>query len=413
MKKSIILLALLVYQLSFLSSPLLFAQSTEIRPGILLPQMTTAQRTALSATNGMLVFDTNTQSYWFRQSGTWVNLSAGGSSYWQLNGTAGNEIKNTNIGGFWSAHPTGLNGNSTDVTNPPTAPVSGVGTRLMWIPSRSAFRVGTVESFGQNAWDAANIGLFSFATGYSTYGTGQYSTAMGRYNTASGQNSTTMGYGTTDSGNYSTAIGYTTIASEFASTAMGFTTTASGYASTGMGYITAARGIGSTAMGYTTAASGSYSTTMGYNTTASGNYSTAMGLFNVDNPNAIFMVGNGILDNRANVFTIRGDNNRVGIGTDNPIAPLHVAGQSTITGGTSGRHFNYASNIFSYIGTEYPSIVADASIISKTTIGAFQTITASDARTKTILNRSDNVADLDLLKKIQITNYIKEALNDS
>ena len=100
------------------------------------------------------------------------------------------------------------------------------------------------------------------------------------------------------------------------------------------------------------------------------------------------------------LFIIRGDNNRVGI-----IAPLHVSGQSTIMEGTSGRHFNYASNIFSYIGTEYPSIVADASIISKTTIGAFQTITASDARTKTILNRSDNVADLDLLKKIKITNY--------
>lgn len=61
------------------------------------------------------------------------------------------------------------------------------------------------------------------------------------------------------------------------------------------------------------------------------------------------------------LFIIRGDNNRVGI-----IAPLHVSGQSTIMEGTSGRHFNYGSIIFSHTVTEYSSIVADASIISKT-----------------------------------------------
>jgi hypothetical protein len=49
---------------------------------------------------------------------------------------------------------------SDDNTNPTTAPFSGAGTRLMWIPSRSAFRVGTVSSNDTDAiyWlDATNF----------------------------------------------------------------------------------------------------------------------------------------------------------------------------------------------------------------------------------------------------------------
>lgn len=211
------------YLILFTSALTALGQSTTILPGILLPQMTTAQRTAIaSPQNGMLVFDTNTQSYWFRQSGTWVNLSAGGSSYWQLAGAGGNEIQNTNTGGFWSANPTGLTDESNNTTNPPSAPISGAGTRLMWIPSRSAFRVGTVEGWPWSGyWDAANIGLFSFATGYNIRASGRASTAMGSSTTASGFASTAIGHGTTASGFASTAMGYYTTASGDLSTAMG------------------------------------------------------------------------------------------------------------------------------------------------------------------------------------------------
>jgi N-acetylneuraminic acid mutarotase len=48
--------------------------------GFLPPRMTTAQRTAIaSPVDGLMVFDTNTQSYWFKQSGGWVSLSASSS----------------------------------------------------------------------------------------------------------------------------------------------------------------------------------------------------------------------------------------------------------------------------------------------------------------------------------------------
>lgn len=197
------------------------AQSTEIRPGIVLPQMTTAQRTSIaSPANGMLVFDTNTQSYWFRQSGNWVNLSASGSSFWQQTGTLGNEIKNTNTGGFWSATPTTV---TTDpgVIYPPT---SGGGTRLFWMPAKGAFRAGTVT---ESNWDSYNIGFHSFATGYNTRANGSYSTALGYGTTASGDYSTALGYSTTAGGDYSTALGYFTTASGGASTALGYKARAS------------------------------------------------------------------------------------------------------------------------------------------------------------------------------------------
>ncbi len=360
--KKLLTLALLLLLLLGIKS-FTFAQSTEIRPGIILPQMSSAQRQALSATNGMLVFDTGTQSYWLRSNGGWTELpkTAANTNFWQQTGLAGNEIKNTNSGGFWSVNPTGLTNLSSNTTNPPTTPVSGAGTRMMWIPSRSAFRVGTVDG---SQWDAANIGLFSFASGYNT--------------TASGWASTTIGNNTTASGDVSTAMGSYNTASGFSSTTMGLATTASG----------------------------NYSTAMGWYTTASGNSSTAMGKYNIDNPNAIFMVGNGTYQNRVNLLTIRGDNNFVGIGTDNPIAHLHVGAYGYVSSGQA-TYFYPNSTALTHANTSTANlgIYANQGIVSGTYIGAAQNVIASDARIKTILNRSDNVADLDLVKKLQITNY--------
>jgi Chaperone of endosialidase/Head domain of trimeric autotransporter adhesin len=353
--------------------------------GLLPPRMSTAQRNAIaSPADGLLVFDTNTQSYWYRRISTWTELpqSTAAVNFWQQTGAGGNEIKNTNTGGFWSANPVGLDYSSNDISNPPTAPVNGAGTRLMWIPSRSAFRVGSVYIDGlgnQSQWNAANIGLFSFASGVNTTASGEASTAIGQNSIASGDISTAIGSATRASGDYSTSIGQGSSASGFISTAMGKFSNASG----------------------------SISTAMGFSTIASGDYSTAMGKYNIDNPNGLLMVGNGEFNTRYTAFIIRSDNSRVGIGTETPLAPLHVAGFNLLTGGQSSFFYTF-NTAFTNSTSGYQantSILAENGIISKTYLGAAVTAITSDNRIKKDFSLSNNSEDLERLKKIQITNY--------
>jgi trimeric autotransporter adhesin len=153
-------------------------------------------------------------------------------------------------------------------------PASGVASRLMWVPAKSAFRAGYADG-GQ--WDDAKIGWGSAATGEGTTASNNWSTATGLFTTANGRSSTAMGY-------------YTT-ASDTAATAMGHHTQAIGVASMAMGYGTKATGLNSTAMGYNTTASNGYSTAMGYGTTASGEYSTAMGYYTTASSYHSFALG--------------------------------------------------------------------------------------------------------------------------
>ena len=141
-------------------------------------------------------------------------------------------------------------------------PTSGLGTRLMWIPAKAAFRAGYVSS---TQWDNSNIGNYSIAMGNNTKAGGNASVAMGSGTTATGYISTAMGYNTTASGYASTAMGYSTTASGYYSTAMGFVTTASGQYSTTIGYRTIASGYASIAIGNWTTASGQGAVTLGYN----------------------------------------------------------------------------------------------------------------------------------------------------
>jgi len=169
-----------------------------------------------------------------------------------------------------------------------STPVSGAGTRLMWIPSKKAFRAGYVDG---TQWDNSNLGLFSVAMGYNSKTSGYASTAMGAGTIASGNRSTAMGADTTASGRYATAMGADTIASMEASTAMGRYTKASGNWATAMGRYTNASGRESTAMGSVTNASGAYATSMGRQTTASGAASTAMGVYTIASGNYATAMG--------------------------------------------------------------------------------------------------------------------------
>lgn len=143
-----------------------------------------------------------------------------------------------------------------------STPVSGPGTRLMWIPAKAAFRVGGISG---TQWDEASVGYNSIASGFDATASGPASISMGQQTIASGAQSIAMGYNTTSIGAQSTALGYST--------------TAGGINSTAMGSYTSATGKTSIAMGFNTIASGDQSTAIGYNTVASGTNSTAMGSY--------------------------------------------------------------------------------------------------------------------------------------
>ncbi len=82
--------------------------------------------------------------------------------------------------------------------------VSGMGTRFMWYPKKSAFRAGFVSG---TEWDDANLGFYTTALGYKVSATADYSTAIGHTATASGEYANAIGYKVTASGPNSTALG--------------------------------------------------------------------------------------------------------------------------------------------------------------------------------------------------------------
>jgi len=244
--------------------------------------------------------------------------------------------------------------------NPAPPPIQGAGSRMMWYPEKAAFRVGAVPN---NKWNRDSIGIYSFASGYSTKASGGGAYATGMHTIASGSRSTAMGSATYASGNYSTAMGNNTTASGLYSTAMGSGTLASENYSTAMGEETIAAGVSSFAAGSSTHAVSDYSTAFGYNTLASGINSTALGRFTqargisslalgyysysngahsivigqynepivppqlvVTATTPLFIIGNGDDDNnRSNAMVVRKDG-RVGLGTDAPTNQLHIGG---------------------------------------------------------------------------------------
>jgi hypothetical protein len=164
--------------------------------------------------------------------------------------------------------------------------------RMFFDKSKGAFRAGSAGAWFQgglfnnpNAWDDANVGYGSFASGADNTASGDFSNAMGSYNIASGDYSTAMGFNSVATGVSSFAIGNNvfeentfTIASGSRSVAFGNGTEASGVNSIAFGKDTEAIGVNSTAMGYSSEASGIYSTAIGFNTTAMASYTTAFGL---------------------------------------------------------------------------------------------------------------------------------------
>jgi hypothetical protein len=177
--------------------------------GLLVPRMTTTQRTGItSPAVGLLVFDTDSGSFWCYAGGKWNNLQSG----WGLTGNSGTSAATNFIGttdnrplifkvnnnlagsiypGFTSVSLgyLALSGNTTGINN------TAIGESALQTNTTASYNTAT----GFNALFNNTIGRYNTANGASS----MYSNISGENNTAVGRSS--LYFNTTGSTN--TAVG--------------------------------------------------------------------------------------------------------------------------------------------------------------------------------------------------------------
>lgn len=215
--------------------------------GILIPRMTTAQRTAIETpAKGLMLFDVTTNSCWFYNGTAWQQLSAGGIG-WNLTGNATTNpvanfigttdnqplrfrINNINAGvidstlnntaiGFRTLDSItsgifntangykALTGNAAGSYN--TAMGASALRRNTIGSSNAAFGTGALQNNTTGNFNAAvgNISLSANTTGSSNTAMGNttlYSNTTGNYNTATGESALYFNL----NGNYNSGNGY-------------------------------------------------------------------------------------------------------------------------------------------------------------------------------------------------------------
>ncbi|MFM9911787.1 MAG: tail fiber domain-containing protein [Chitinophagaceae bacterium] len=191
------------------SSAMLDVKSTT--KGLLIPRMTTVQRTAITTPAiGLQVFDTDTKTFWFYSGTIWSQLSAGNNG-WNLTGNTGTAT--TNFIGTTDAQPlkfriNNINAGIIDSVSANTA----IGFRTLDFVTTGTYNVALgYNALYNNTTGSENtaIGveaLFSNTTGSENNANGRvalYSNTTGIGNTANGYSA--LGLNTT--GNYNTANG--------------------------------------------------------------------------------------------------------------------------------------------------------------------------------------------------------------
>ena len=152
--------------------------------------------------------------------------------------------------------------------------VTSSGTKLSWIPSKAAFRVGSVTA---TLWNPSNVGDHSFAFGQDGEATGVYSVSMGLENQASGKGAMAFGLNNKATLEGSVAMGKGNIATRPSAVAMGYNSSAYGDYAIALGNNAQAAGNNSVSLGETAMSIGNNSIAIGRYTYATGDYSVALG----------------------------------------------------------------------------------------------------------------------------------------
>ena len=235
-------------------------------------------------------------------------------------------------------------------------PVSGPGTRMMWIPSKGAFRAGNAFT---DHWDDVNIGNYSAALGNGSIAVGENSFATGNANYASGQSAVAMGSITQANGNQSVAMGYDCIAIGENSFVTGSQNYVTGLNAASLGYQNYITGMESLASGRFNEINAAFAVAFGMLNRGKANAGSVFGENNFGksyagavfgmyndtadaNPaspvltNRLFEIGNGTNNsNRKNALTVLASGN-IGVNTTVPVATFHVQNGSVLFDGTTG-----------------------------------------------------------------------------
>jgi hypothetical protein len=151
---------------------------------------------------------------------------------------------------------------------------TGAGVRMLWFPSRYAFRAGKVDSFGATYWDLANIGYGSVAFGENTRASGSNSFAAGVATRASGDESVALGNNGTASADR--AFSFNGTASATGAVAIGSGAQATNDDALALGPSSIAGGLAAITIG-PSIANGNFGVAIGLQNSASGQFSVAIG----------------------------------------------------------------------------------------------------------------------------------------
>ena len=334
--------------------------------GMLIPRMTTAQRTAIiNPAAGLQVFDTNNNSFWFYSGTAWSQMSVG-SSGWNLTGNAATNPA-TNFIGTTDNQPLRLRVNNK------WAGELNESTKNYFIGDSA----GVFTTSGLKNTSLGSYSLYSNTIGNANTAIGSdalYSNIAGLYNTALGsqalynnnaEGNTANGYQALYSNNlgtYNVANGVQALYNNTSGSnnaASGFKalfSNSSGYSNTGNGY----QALYNNTTGYNNTANGAYalianttgignaaygSQTLYSNTTGSGNIANGLGAL-YSNTTASNNIAIGVSALFSQSFSNGGaawNSNNVAVGnnalySNNPTANYNGSGNTAM--GTSALYKN-------------------------------------------------------------------------
>jgi len=170
-------------------SAILDLKSTD--KGLLIPRMTTVQRSAITGTEGLMVYDTTSDSFWYHNGSTWSEIGSGAF-----------EIVNNVV------RSTGDHGVDDFVFGDSELPQNGQNiteSLFFFDRSKGAFRTGELSN--SSSWASDSLGRASFGAGQNVLAKGDFSSALGSNTMARGDYSTALGEGTQSIRDHSLVIG--------------------------------------------------------------------------------------------------------------------------------------------------------------------------------------------------------------